>query len=213
MRNLFATKARKLHGLIVPKYDRLDYNHDPEKVLEILDKISIPEGKALRCYLVNIHCHDIGDNSFLYVNDIEEPEGVHRMAFIDDTWKNITVEPTEMGMWQTYLLMTTIHVMPYYWHGGYNERLFIFSSADLKKIPSYKELDFSHIDETQVHPEVKFTRWRHKKFMGMISNTYWTEWGGLIRETVIINMYEDKITGYEPAFKEILLSYECGIRF
>lgn len=208
MRNIFATKARKLHGLIVPKYDRLDYNHDPEKVLEILDKISIPEGKALRCYLVNVHCHDIGDNSFLYVNDIEEPEGVHKMAFIDETWKNITVEPTEMGMWQVYLLMTTIHVMPYWWHGGYNQRKNILSPSGLKSIRELNGKDLSHISESDLQPAVKFTQWTDRECMGMISNTYWTEWGGLIRETVFIDMKDNKITNYGPVFNEVLLKYD-----
>ena len=208
MRNIFATKARKLYSLIVPKNESLDYTHDPEKVLEILDRISIPEGKALRCYLVSIHCHDIGDNSFLYVNDIEEPESVHKMAFIKDTWRNIIVEPSAMGIWQTYLLMTTIHVMPFYWHGGYNERLFIFSPAELKKIPSYKEFDFSNIDESKLQPEVKFTEWSNDECMGMVSNTYWTEWGGLIRETVFIDMKDNKVTNYGPVFNEVLFKYE-----
>ena len=213
MRNPYATKGRKLHRLIVPKRNIMNYIFEPDKVMEVLDSITIPEDKALQCYHIDIKHHSLGDNSFLYVSDHAEPDGHTKSSSIEDTWRNISVEPSAMGMWQTYLLMTTIHVMPYYWHGGYNKRLFIFSPADLKKIPSYKELDFSHIDETKLHPEVKFTKWRYKKFMGMISNTYWTEWGGLIRETVIINMYEDKITGYGPAFKEILLSYECGIRF
>ena len=208
MRNIFATKARKLHSLIVPKNDSLDYTHDPEKVLDILDKITIPEGKALRCYLVSIHCHDIGDNSFLYVSDHAVPDDYTKFSFIDDTWRNIIIEPSAMGTWQTYLLMTTIHVMPFYWHGGYNERLFIFSPAELKKIPSYKEFDFSNIDESKLQPEVKFTQWNDRECTGIISNTYWTEWGGLIRETVFIDMKDDKVTNYGPVFNEILFKYE-----
>ena len=44
--------------------------------------------------------------------------------------------------------------------------------------------------------------------MGMVSNTYWTEWGGLIRETVFIDMKDNKVTNYGPVFNEVLFKYE-----
>lgn len=210
MRNPFATKARKLHRLISPKRNIANYTFEPEKVLEVLDSISIPEGKALGCSLVDFSRHCLGDNSFLYVSDCTAPTDETKFSFIDETWKNIKVQPCAMGMWQAYLLMTTIHIMPFYWHGGYNERIFIFSPADLKKIPEYKDLDFSRIDESKLQPEVTFTQWLDDECMGMVSCTYWTEWGGLVRETVIIDMYEDKITAYGPAFNEALLRYDSG---
>ena len=42
----------------------------------------------------------------------------------------------------------------------------------------------------------------------MVSNTYWTEWGGLIRETVFIDMKDNKVTNYGPVFNEVLFKYE-----
>lgn len=221
MRNPYATKGRKLHRLIVPKDDRLlKHMADPEAlqgkdiidlemVQEVLDKISVREGHAFRYHMVKgFRCRDCGDNSFLYISDHAVPDDHTKFTFIDDTWKNINVEPSAMGMWQTYLLMTTIHVMPYWWHGGYYERLFIFSPADLKKIPDYMEFDFSGIDASKLQPEVKFTEWCNEECMGMVSNTYWTEWGGLIRETVFIDMRDNKITNYGPVFNEVLLKYD-----
>ena len=208
MRNPLATKGRKLHRLITPERNLANYILEPEKVLEILDKITIPEGKSLRCYLIDIRRHCIGDNSFLYVSDHAVQDDHTKFSFIEDTWRNIIVEPSAMGIWQTYLLMTTIHVMPFYWHGGYNERLFIFSPAELNKIPSYKAFDFSNIDESKLQPEVKFTELSNDECMGTVSNTYWTEWGGLIRETVFIDMKDNTVTNYGPVFNEILFKYE-----
>jgi hypothetical protein len=209
MRNPFATKARELHDLIAPENECQKYSHDPAKVLEILDRITISEGKTLRCHLVKGYIHDsIGDNSYLYVNDCETPEAEARISFIDDTWKNICVEPGAMGIWQVYLLMTAIHVMPFWWHGGYDRRFFIFSPADLKKIPNYQGFDFSGIDESKLQLEVKFTQWTDRECMGMISSTYWNDWCGLIRETVSIKMFGDKIAAYVPVFNEVLLKFE-----
>ena len=222
MRNPFATKARKLHNLIVPKEDTLlKYMRNSEltldgediiylgKVMMTLDRIHFPEGKSLRYYMVRgYRCKGCGDNSFLYVSDRDAPVDDDNFSFIDETWKNIEVEPSAMGMWQAYLLMTSIHVMPFYWHGGYNKRRFILSPADLKKIPAYKEMDFSGIDDSKLQPEVKFTQWLDDEYMGMVSCTYWTEWGGLIRETVYINMEDGRITKYGPEFSEVLFGYE-----
>ena len=221
MRNPFATKARNLHRLIVPKDDSLlKHMVNPDTlqgkdiidlgiIQGVFDKISAREGHAFRYYMVKgFRCEDCGDNSFLYVSDHAVPDDHTKFSFIEDTWRNIIVEPSAMGIWQTYLLMTTIHVMPFYWHGGYNERLFIFSPAELKKIPSYKKFDFSNIDESKLQPEVKFTQWTDRECMGMVSNTYWTEWGGLIRETVFIDMKDNKVTNYGPVFNEVLFKYE-----
>lgn len=207
MRNRFATKGRKLHRLIVPKTNMLDYMFEPNKVLEVLDKIRIPEDKALRCHLVDRFHHCIGDNSFLYVNDIDALQDENRHSYLEQTWENIIVEPSDMGMWQTYLLMSTIHVMPYYWHGGYYKRVFIFSPSDLKRISELKGKDLSHIKEEDLQPDVKFNVWLDNEYMGMVSCTYWSEWEGLVRETVIITMYGDKITDYGPGLNDVLYSY------
>lgn len=209
MKKQFAAKARELHRLIIPWSE----TQALEKVLEILDKISIPEGKALRCHLSGMHCRGIGDNSFLYVNDIEEQEGITKIALIGDTWKNIRVEHSEMGMWQTYLLMTTIHVMPYFWHGGYSVRTFIFCRSDLSRIRALKGMDLSHIDDSKLQPEVKMTEGLDGKCMGTVSTTYWTAWGGLVREIVTVGMDGDRVTVYGPAVNEALYRYDCGIMF
>ena len=208
MRNPYATKGRKLHRLIAPKRNIMNYIFEPNKVMEVLDNITIPEDKVLRCYLIDIRHHCLGDNSFLYVSDHAAPDDHTKFSFIDDTWKHITVEPSAMGMWQVYLLMTTIHVMPFYWHGGYDERTFVFSRSDLRRIPELRWKSLSHIEDSKLQPEVKFTRGLDGECMGMISNTYWTEWGGLIRETVFIDMKDNKITNYGPVFNEVLLKYD-----
>jgi hypothetical protein len=211
MRNPYATKGRKLQSLIATKRIFRSYVFDPGNILEVLDRITIPEGMALRCHLIDLSRHCTGDKSFLYVCEDEVPEDDNKYGFIDETWKNITVEPSAMGMWQVYLLMTTIHVMPFYWHGGYDERTFVFSRSDLRRIPELRWKSLSHIEDSKLQPEVKFTRGLDGECMGMISNTYWTEWGGLIRETVIIDMDEDKIIRYGSVFNEVLFRYDSGM--
>jgi hypothetical protein len=82
------------------------------------------------------------------------------------------------------------------------------SPSGLKSIRELNGKDLSHISESDLQPAVKFTQWTDRECMGMISNTYWTEWGGLIRETVFIDMGDNKITNYGPVFNEVLLKYK-----
>lgn len=201
--NLCIEKARELHKLIVS----WNYVHDQEKVLEILDEISIPEGKALRCHLVNKFCNEIGDNSYLYVNGIDEPEDEAKISLINEIWENITVKPSHMALWQTYLLMTAIHVMPFFWHGATRKRTFILSPNDLKSIKELDGIYTSNLSDDDLMPKVSFTQWDEKTGSGVVSNTYWTEWGGLIKEHIFIGIKNNRITNYSLPCREVLIRH------
>lgn len=201
VRNIYVETARNLHNLIVPIGK---YVHDSRKVLEILDKISIPDGKALKCYLASMSDDGLGSISHLYVSDIDEPAEAAKPVLINEIWKNIIIDPCGMALWQTYLLMTTIHVMPYWWHGGYNKRTFVLSPEDLKSIKALNDIDLSHISEGDLQPNVTFVRWNEEMSSGIISNTYWSEWDGLIKERIVVGIKGNRITSYGVPCKKVL---------
>ena len=203
VRNLCVEKARELHALIVPN-ENLKYVHDPRKVLEILDKISLSEGKALKCYLASMSDDGLGSISHLYVSDIDEPAEAAKPVLINEIWKNIIIDPCGMALWQSYLLMTTIHVMPYWWHGGYNKRTFVLSPEDLKSIKALNDIDLSHLSEGDLQPNVTFVRWDEEMSSGRISNTYWSEWDGLIKERIVVGIKGNRITSYGVPCKKVL---------
>ena len=206
-RNQFAKKAIELHRLIAPQKFFHKYIHEPEKVLAILDKITIKEGNILRCHNSSRRHDYTGDNSFLYVNHHNESESDVQGWTNIDSWKNILVEPCEMGLWQVYLLMTSIHVMPFWWHGGYKRRTFIFNQHYLKAIGKFDKYDLSNICKDSPEPDVKITRKSDDICSGLITCTYWNEWKGLVRETVFIEMKGNQITKYGPICSDVLFEF------
>ena len=211
MTNEFATLGRKFHSLIVLKSYCIA--NDPEPVLEILDKITLQENMCLHCHHSSMHCDDIGDNTFLYVRECEIPNHRSRSIAINETWKNILVEPSEMCLWQVYLLMTTIHVMPFFWHGGYEARRNIFSPSDLRNITELKGKDLSYFSESSLQPDVKISQLSDEEYIGTVLNTYWNDWKGLVRETISIKIKGNKIADYAPFQEDVLFKYRSMIYY
>lgn len=46
-----------------------------------------------------------------------------------------------------------------------------------------------------------------------VSACYWSEWGGLFRETFRLVIIDNRVVKYELISDECLLSYNCGIMF
>jgi hypothetical protein len=214
--NDFSEIAREFHDLITVD----DYSHDSEKVLEILNSISIPKDCRLLCHSHKMKEHSSGDNSFLYVSkDCEDSNRV--FDEISHIWERINVENNEMGVWQVYLLMNTIHVMPYFWHGGYHRRSYIYTLNDAYSLPEFvnrksplNKLDLKLLYERGlIRPSINFEREDDINSSATIDCTYWTYWGGLIRERISMKLRGSQIVSCEKTGQTTLFNYDCGIFF
>lgn len=215
--NDFTEVARDFYDLISVQ----DYNHDSEKVLEILNSISIPKDYLLQCHGNEMREHSSGDNSFLYVSEKDCGDSNRVFEEVSHIWERIHVENNEMGVWQLYLLMNTIHVMAYFWHGGYHRRSYVYTLNDAYSLPEFcnrqspiNRLDLKLLyDRGLILPSINFERVDDVNSSAIVDCTYWSNWGGLIRERISIKMKESQVISYERIGQTTLFKYDCGIFF
>ena len=172
-----------------------------DDMMACLDKLSLPDLSFLcvrRCLNVGS-----GDRSHLYISK----EGSNDYSI----WDHITVEDSHMGAWQTYLLYSVWHYLPFFWHGAYNKRSYIYTENDVTKVSHFRE------EVPNILKDIK----RHNfspRICGDGSNYYvsccfWSNWGGLIKEVAEIVMNNNKVTSISIIGRKVLIPYECGIMF
>lgn len=215
--NDFIEVAREFQDLIGVK----NYNHDSEKILNVLDSISIPDSYQLLCHSHKMKEYSSGDNSFLYVSKKDCEDSNRDFDEISHIWERINVENSEMGVWQLYLLMNTIHVMEYFWHGGYHRRSYVYTLNDAYSLPEFinrksplNNLDLKLLyDRGLILPSINFERVDDVNSSATVDCTYWTYWGGLIRERISMKLKGNQILSYERIGQTTLFKYDCGIFF
>ena len=215
--NDFTEVAREFQDLISVQ----NYSHNSEKVLKILDSLSIPDGYQLLCHGNKMREHSVGDNSFLYVSKRNSEDTDRIFDEISHIWERVHVEDNEMGAWQVYLLMNTIHVMEYFWHGGYHRNSYIYTLNDAYSLPEFinrksplNNLDLKLLyDRGLIQPSIKYYREDDVNSSATIDCTYWNNWGGLIRERISIKMRGNQVVSYERIGQTPLFKYDCGILF
>ena len=177
-----------------------DENH--HLIMKALQKLSLPEGATLHVEMCRQQ--GTGDESKLFV---ETPEGAYDYSI----WNYIKVENSTEGIWNAYLLYNLWHVLPMFWHANYNRRYYLF-------LPEFLGLiDFHHHEDAQelikalkerfISPDVVAT---DGKFY--VSCCYFSNFGGLIQETIEISIDNGKASFHEIEQKT-LVQYDCGIRF
>lgn len=147
----------------------------------------------------------LGDDSRLMATngDVKDP----------NIWEYIEVKESPIAAWEVYLLHSLWHVLPHFWHGGYNRRSYIFSKEDVYKISFMISEDrdklisiiLNYIDD--LTPEIA----KYDKYY--ISCCYWSDWKGLIKELVEITIENNKVKSILNVDKKTLFKYDCGIRF
>lgn len=130
-----------------------------------------------------------------------------------DVWKHVIMPKSERAIWELYLLMNANTVLPYWWHGGYKQRIFIFDNSDFAKIPVLRDRDISAVVENgYTHPAVEFEE-REGGVYAHVFCCYWNEWKGLVREHVIMKVQGDRVVEYKKGTDFVLFSYNCGILY
>ena len=178
-----------------------DENNYP-LIMTILHKLSLPEGASL--LVEKCKQQGLGDRSKLF---IETPKG----AYDYNIWDYISVEKSSEGAWNAYLLYNLWHVLPMFWHALYDRRYYLF-------FPEFTDfIECLQKDDTQTlrkvlkqHVTSPDVIYANGKFY--VSCCYFTNFGGLIQETVEITIYNGKAS-FHSIEQKTLFEYNCGIMF
>lgn len=157
-----------------------------------------------------------------------------------DPLSHITVEKSPEGLWEYHLLTQMWRFLPLWWHANYAEQTYITDAdavsdiahvtEELKKqyedgkmyMYEFQPYGLHHASDVEnainltgdamVLPSV--TMVGDNGDTGEITYTYWSEWGGLTRESIIATVMEDGqvISMGKPRVVK-LVNYECGIMF
>lgn len=172
--------------------------------LKCLDKLSLPQGGSLG---VDKAKHaGLGDKSNLFVQSNSEQANYNY-------FEELTVEDSCDGAWQAYLLYSLWHILPTFWHGGYDSRTYIFSKEDLKDLRTIEEQDqgvVEYLYNYDLIPEVVKSPHNDKYY---VTCCYWSDWGGLIRELIEITIDNNKVIDVFEVQKKVEFEYDCGILF
>lgn len=188
-----------------------------DAISKCLDKISLPKEYELK--IKECEQSGIGDKSKPY---IKLPDGDQDF----NIFKYLNVEQSCMGAWQAYLLYTLWHVLPLWWHANYDSRDYVFSEEDamfhnMETITELAKFNKEELDENSVALEVAYKLRNVDATLKVINRDdkyyvsccYWTMFGGLIREFVEITIQDNKVKEFVPFKKDLLIEFECGIKF
>lgn len=171
-----------------------------KRLFKILNRLSIDVDRS-----VGIEFPDeeaLGDTSKIYLFSKSDPE--NRIYHFKDILK---VDNSELGAWHFYLLESSKHYLPLWDHANYMARTFI-TSKTWKIVNRHK---YSGSDGLE--PTVSFTKISEVSSESLVSACYWSDWGGLFRETFRVVITDNHVTTFEQINDECLLEYNCGIMF
>ena len=206
----FAETARDYISIALPSYVRRAKESGssigPDQDLNRgLRHLRVPDGLSLHLSLASPERNDHGDISrfFLVDRDGNIVCGEEEILF------RLDVERSVYGAWDAYLLSKARHLLPTWWHGGYNRETLIFSREDLGAVQSQKGRSLDIITGgDDLKPCVSLNG-----DTAVVKSCYWSEWGGLYQETVTITFDGNRIANFEHAEARNIYSYDCGIMF
>ena len=144
-----------------------------------------------------------GDRTHILVIDSEGNETEEIAAHLE-------VAPTEMGVWQLYLLERLHTVLPLWWHGGYNRRKFILRESDIDEIIPLKFHDLSELKrQGKLMPCVTVGSDEHSL---VVNCCYWNDWEGLVRQSVEYKLKNGHVISEDDS-REVLYQFHCGMWF
>ena len=187
---------------LVEKIKAKDY----DSFMEYLDHLSLPNGESLQVEECSHEGH--GDESKLFVETLEG-------AYDFNIWEYIKAENSTDGAWNAYFLYEVRHILPLWWHANYNHRIYMYSKEDAESIELFygreEELPIIQRDVKQLisNPEVLYAA--NGKFF--VSCCYWTNFGGLIKETVEVLISNEGKVSFNDIEQMTLYHYQSGIYF
>lgn len=177
-------------------------NNKYDEIFKFLTTLTLPAGAKL--FIKECEKDGLGDKSKVVV---KTPEGAYDLQIFD----YINVEDSCEGAWEAYMLKNLWHVLPLWWHANYDRRTYIFSKDDFGNIePHHKEqkkMILDAIRQFNCEPIVVKTNGKY-----YVSCCYWSDFGGLIQETVEIAINKNKAS-FIDIDNHTLFKYNCGILY
>lgn len=212
--NDFSLAGQEIHDIIRNSIVKTTDLKDKGELFFRAKALSLKQGYKLGLHIADESTPDIGDESFLYIYDETGHEhSIYKTRIQPEETDTslFNVEPTTMGAWQLYLLITSPTIMPVFWHGGYIVRNFIFSLEDLENIEPIKSLDFSTLNhDGLLLPNVNIDK---DGKSADVYCSYWNDWEGLVREHVRITFNADGSASVGSPDHFTFYKYDCGILF
>lgn len=196
--NEYSCKAAEYYDLLL-QLSHKEENISPSRLLSTLNELSLPQGLELAINM-EFKKHSSGDISKLYVKDSYNKEY--------DLLKTIKVKNSALGAWQLYLINSSSHYLPTYWHGAYMKRVFIYSKKCVEKTPA-EGYDFNTFD---LEPKVEFNILENGS-RSIVSACYWNDWKGLVREKYEITIENSKLKKMEYLGYDVIFEYDCHVMF
>ena len=203
--NEYAEYARSLFSK--ERIENLDQNNIDSFTRHIESKLTalkIDEGWILKTTLPNTSKDD----------DVSHLVFVNEEGFASDSIRShCTIEKTGMGAWQLYLMQRVFTVLPTLGHGGYSKRDYIFKETDIDNIIPLKYHDLSKLkEEGKLVPSVEIIANDDNLFAVLVHCCYWSDWEGLVRESVsyLTNPNKEHVE-FERVTEEVLFQFHCGI--
>ena len=174
-----------------------------------LPHVSVPEHLALKLSLASEDRDDLGDVSRFELREKRLVGSRTIASEMIDIIPNLIVERSLLGAWEAYLLLKAQNLLPTYWHGGYAAQNLILGPEDLEALPS--QLGRA-TDVMTKGEDIRPKAWSDGGAV-LVESCYWSEWGGLFRETVRFTFDGNRIVDIEAAEPRNLYMYDCGIMF
>lgn len=169
--------------------------------LGVLTKLTIP----LNCTIEVQECkmEGVGSRSRLYIS-------INGNIKDFNIWEHIKVEDSKAGAWQAYLLNTLWHSLPFFWHGQYDARSYLYSKEDIKKIEFLHDTGIPRQELATSIQKPEVIQYGTKYF---VACTYWTNWGGIVKELIEISIKDNHVVSFNEVYEWPLFPYYCNLCF
>ncbi len=187
---------------LVGKINEKDY----DSFMQYLDHLSLPEGASLHVEECSHEGH--GDESKLFV---ETSEG--EIDF--NIWDYIKADNSIDGAWEAFFLSKAKHILPLWWHANYNSRTYMYSKEDTDSIQlfskSKEQLPIIQRNVKRLISAPEVVDAANGKYY--VRCCYWTNFGGLIKETVQVLISAEGKVSFNDIEGTTLYHYKCGVFF
>ena len=130
----------------------------------------------------------------------------------------ISLPQNEEAVWQMFLLDNIQYFLPKFDHGAYMDRKLILSSDDIKELPESIQQQFLHKTGTiMIIPNIKFDIIEQHASVQCI---YFNKWEGVVKWTCHYTLFGGNskdlmimLNVKHMESKEVLVKYDCGIRY
>lgn len=194
------------------RLQKLAKEKDFDSLGKVLNKIKLPDGFKFSVHAIKEEeKYGMGAESYPM---IVAPDGEEILDRDKEFWKLLQVDDSPEGAWQVYLLFNLWHYLPMFWHAFYEERHYVYSTDQLKKVLRYQPhlgdevVPAFDVDQFEIHPII-----RQEGNIWHVGAHFWSDFGGLIYEELKIKLGKSVHIYSRPACCKTLHHYDCGICF